>query len=221
MKRFITAVLNAFIKITGYPLKLFALRFNVRYEDKSVQSRRIKGKAIVASNHTNLLNFATMMYLFPFRTLRCVAGEVLYEKGFFMRLFLFMAGAVKVDRNSHDFSFLTVAQRILDKGGVIEIYPEARLPKPGDELPLEFKPSTVYLALESGAPIIPVYHAGKYFKGNKINAMIGKPIDARELYDDNLSQSENIEKITAILRGKIIELREEFERQEAEEAQEK
>ena len=81
MKRFVTAFLNAFIKITGYPVKLFALRFKVRYEDKSVQSRRIKGKAIVASNHTALLDFATMMYLFPFRTLRCVAGEVLYDKG--------------------------------------------------------------------------------------------------------------------------------------------
>ena len=221
MKRFVIAFLNAFIKITGYPVKLFALRFKVRYEDKSVQSRRIKGKAIVASNHTALLDFATMMYLFPFRTLRCVAGEVLYDKGFLMRVFLFMAGALKVDRNSHDFSFITKAQRILDKGGVIEIYPEARLPREGEVLPLEFKPSTVYLALESGAPIIPVYHGGEYLKGEKIKAMIGKPIDARELYDDALSQSENIEKITEYLRGKIIELGEEFERQEAKEAQKK
>ena len=221
MGRIATALLNGFIKITGYPAKLFALRLKVYYEDKTVQSRKIRGKAIVAANHKGLIDFALMMYLFPSRVLRCVAGEVLYEKGFFMRLFLAMAGAVKADRNTHDFSFLAKCRRVLDKGGVVEIYPEARLPKAGEETPLPFKPSTAYLALESGAPIIPVYHEGEYFKGTPIKCIIGKPIDARALYDDALTESENIEKITEYLRGKIVELGNKLHEEEAKEKEEK
>jgi hypothetical protein len=35
--------------------------------------------------------------------------------------------------------------------------------------------------------------------------MIGKPIDVRELYRDDLSEKDNIENINAYVRGKIIE----------------
>ena len=95
---------------------------------------------------------------------------------------------------------------ILDNGGVVEIYPEARIPDPEEAKPLPFKPSTVYLALESGAPIIPVYTNGCYFKWKRARMIIGTPFDAREYYDDALSEKENIENITNLLRERIIDL---------------
>ena len=202
-----------FVKITGWIPQLLVFRIKTYYEDKSVQGKRIRGKAIVVANHRSLFDVGLMMMLFWRRTLRCVVAEVIYTKNLFVRAFIRMMGAIKVDRDSHDFGFLGKCKRILDKGGVVEIYPEARLPRAGEQLPLEFKPSAVYLALESGAPIIPVYHNGNHFSKKRCEMIIGTPFNARELYDESLSEKENISIITEKLRGKIIELREELERQ--------
>lgn len=196
---------NWFVKITGWlPYKLL-VRPKTYHEDRSVQSRKIKGNAIVVSNHNALLDFAVTMFTFPTRTLRCAVAEVMFKKNFLMTLFLKLMGTVRVDRDIHDFSFLGKCKSILSKGGVVEIYPESRLPNPGEERPLEFKTSAVYLALESGAKIIPIYNNAKYFTKDPMRIMIGKPIDVRELYRDDLSEKDNIENINAYVRGKIIE----------------
>lgn len=80
-----------------------------------------------------------------------------------------------------------------------------------DQELLEFKPSVVYLALESNAPIIPVYNNAKYFSGKKSELIIGEPIYMRELYDDNISEKQNISNLTKTLREKILELKDELE----------
>lgn len=202
------------IKLTGWLAWALLVRWRIDYEDRSVQRRRIRGAAIVVPNHTTVMDVAAMLFLFPFRTLRCVVAELMYEKNFFMSFMLRAMGTVKVDRNTHDFDFIGKCKRILDRGGVVEIYPESRLPRVGEETPLEFKPSAIYLALESGAPIIPVYTSGEYFSGGRNRVVIGKPIDARALYDESLGEQENIAVITAHVRGKIIELRDCFCKEE-------
>lgn len=207
---------NWFIKITGCILQMIIFRIKVFYEDRSVQDRRIRGSAIVVSNHNSLMDFGVTLFVFWRRTLRCVVAELMYEKNAFMSFFLKAAGCVKVDRNNHDVSFVERCTKILDKGGVVEVYPESRLPTKDDVGLMEFKPSTVYLALESGAPIIPIYNSGRYFGKEPIRVIIGKPLYLRDLYDDNKSQKENIDNINEFLRGKIIELGKELERQEKE-----
>ena len=206
-------VFNWFVKITAWIPQLFGLRIRTYYEDKRVQGKRIRGKAIIVSNHNSVWDVAVMMFIFWRRTLRCIVAEVMFNKGFFMNMFLKLLGAIRVERESHDFSFLDKSERILSRGGVVEIYPESRLPKEGEERPLEFKPSAVYLALETGAPIIPVYNSRESFKTKRSAVIIGKPINVRELYDDSLDHKDNVEKITKQLRGKIIELGEQLQRQ--------
>ena len=204
---------NWFVKLTGWLPQLLVFRTKVHYEDRSVQSRHIKGKAIVVSNHNYLMDFAALMFVFPTRTLRCAVAEIMYKKNFLMTAFLNALGCVRVDRDSHDFSFLAKLRSILDRGGVVEIYPESRLPRKGEERPLEFKPSYVYLALESGAPIIPVYNNAKQFARERERVIIGKPIYVEDLYDSSLSERENIERINSYVRSRIIELGKELERQ--------
>lgn len=204
---------NWFVKITGWIPQLLIFRTKVHYEDKSVQSRRIKGRAIVVSNHNYLMDFGVLMFVFWRRTLRCAVAEIMYQKNVFMTFLLNALGCVKVERECHDFSFLTRLERVLNRGGVVEIYPESRLPLPGEELPLEFKPSYVYLALETDSPIIPIYNNAKPFGRERERIMIGKPISARELYDERLSEKENINNINTYVRSKIIELGKELEKQ--------
>ncbi len=204
---------NWFVKITGYIPQLFVFRTKIYYEDKKIQGIRIRKKAIVMSNHHTIYDVAGMIFLFPFRTLRCLVAELMFKKNFLMTFLLKMLGAIKVERNTHDFSFIDKSLKVLDKNGVIEIYPEARVPLKGEELPLPFKPSVAYIALHSGAPIIPVATNGKFFHKERARVIIGKPIDVREWYDDSLDEKQNLANITEKLREKIIELNDQLERQ--------
>ncbi len=200
-----------FFKATGWLPFVISSRPKYYYEDKSLQARKIKGSAIVMPDHHDVLDFAAMMYAFPGRNLRCLIAEVIYKKGRLMSAMLRGLGSIRVDRNTNNFSFIDEAVNVLKKGGVVEIYPEARLPVAGEETPLPFKPSVVYIALTSGAPIIPVVTNGKYGKKERLRVLIGKPIDIQQIYRDELDERENTELILNVLRTKIIDLRNELE----------
>ena len=203
--------LNGFVKLTGWPIFALIHRTKYYYEDKAVQSRKIKGKAIIMSDHHAVWDFATMMFAFPGRILRCVIAELMFEKSKLFGWFLKNIGGIRVDRNEQDFAFITKSCEVLDKGGVVEIYPESRIPNAGETTPLPFKPSTVYIALSTGAPIIPVVSSGNYFCSKRLRVLIGKPIDVRELFDDSLDEKANIENINEILRNTIIRLQNELQ----------
>ena len=199
------AFFNYFVKITGWLPAFLILRMKVSYENKKVQRRHIKGKAILVSNHTSVYDYACFLYLFFFRTLRYQMAEVLYKKKL-LALFLKCMGGIYVNRDSMDFSFIDKSKKILDKGGVVGVFPESRLPKEGEARPLPFKESAVLLALESDTPIIPIYTKGNYFSWSRTRVIIGTPINVREYYDIKKTKKENIEIITNLLRDKVIEL---------------
>ena len=206
-------IFHWFVKLTGWIPQRLVFQTRIHYEDRAVQGRHVRSKAIVVSNHHTVMDFAVLMFVFWTRTLRCAVAEIMYQKNMVMTLLLKLLGCIRVERESYDFSFLDRMKRVLDKGGVVELYPESRLAKPGEEKPLPFKPSYVHLALQTQAPIIPVYSNGKLFSKERVQVVIGKPIDVRQLYDNSLSERENIHQINAYVRSKIIALGKQLEEQ--------
>lgn len=207
MKRFV----QCFVRITAWPVQWFCFRTKIYYEDKKVQSRKIKGKAIIVSNHTSVYDFAVMLFVFPFRFLRYLMAELLFRKKILGK-FLKLMGGIKVDRDNYDFSFISKSIDVLDKRGVIGVFPEGRLPTKGESRPLEFKPSAAYIAYLTDAPIIPVYTNGSYFKRKRARVIIGKPIYVCDVIDEKYSEKDNIERINQLIRQKVIELGNELER---------
>lgn len=205
--------LNWFVKITGFPGEVVFYRKKIYYEDKKASNRNIKGGALIISNHTDIYDYPLMMYVFPKRNLHVLVAEITYDMNGFMKWLLKGLGAIRVDRNNHDFAFMSQTTDLLKKGKACLIYPESRLPLENerDHL-LEFKPSYIYSALESGAPIIPVYTNGIYGKLKKkykdrARVIIGKKIYVRDLYDSNKSEKENIAYINDYVKNRIIELK--------------
>jgi 1-acyl-sn-glycerol-3-phosphate acyltransferase len=196
------------VKVTAYPIELVVFRTKIHYEDKSVQGRKIKGPAIIVSNHTSVYDFAQIMQVFFGRHLHCLMADILYRNRP-MRWLLKELDGIKISREGKNFSFVEKSVDILKNGGVIEIYPEARIPEPNEVTPLEFKPSAAYIAILSGAPIIPVYTDGNYFGKGRANVMIGKPINPSDIIDPSLEMSKNIETLTNHIRNKVISLRDE------------
>lgn len=199
-----------FVKITGWPVALACYRTKYYYEDKSSQSRKIKGPAIIISNHTAISDFMVLMYTFYNRNIHTVMADILFNKNKFMKWFLPKMGGLKVCRESNNYSFVDACCNILKNNGIVEIFPEARIPKPHEKKPLEFKPSAAYIALLSGAPIIPVFTNGSYYKKKRAKVIIGKQINVADLVDPNKTEKENIETINCYVRNKIMELENEL-----------
>lgn len=197
---------NWFAKITGWPIQLICFRTKVYYEDKAVQSRRVKGKAIIISNHLSVFDYPVTMFVFFGRTLRSLMSELVMKKPG-LGLLLRMLGGIYVDRDAHDFGFMAKCEHILDKGGVIGICPEGRLPRKGETPPLEYKTGAAYLAFSTDTPIIPMYTNGSYFNLKKrARVVIGTPIYPLQVADPSLTDKENIEKLTRVMRDKIVSL---------------
>ncbi len=197
---------NWFAKITGWPVQFVCFRTKVYYENKKTCSRRIKGPAIIISNHTSVFDYAVYLFVFFSRTLRFQMAEVLYRKkllGWFLR----RMGGIYVDRDARDFGFVTKSEEVLRRGGVVGIFPESRIPKPGEERPLEFKPSAAYIALCADVPVIPGVTNGSYFNFKKrARVMIGEAINVRDLSDPGLGEKEDLKNVSAKLRERVIEL---------------
>ena len=206
MSSFFIAAFNVFTKITAFPIQFACFRTKVYYEDKAAQGRHIKGGAIIISNHTSIFDYAVYIFVFWTRTLRFQMAEVLFKKKW-LSLMLRALGGIFVDRDGHDFGFVAKSQRIIEKGGVVGIFPESRLPKPGEESPLPFKTSAAYIALSTGAPIVPVVTNGSYFTKKRARVLIGKPVYAADFAKEGASDKENLQAASDALREKIIELR--------------
>ncbi len=210
------AFFNWFTKLTAWPIQLVAFRTKIYYEERKVQGRHIKGPAIIVSNHTSVFDYAVYLFVFFTRTLRFQMAEVLFRKKFLGPL-LRMLGGIYVNRDTYDFSFVGKSQAILEKGGVVGVFPEARIPRPEEKRPLEFKPSAAYLAYLAHVPIIPIVTNGSYFNLKKrARVLIGKPIDIGIWWDGSRERRENLNDISGRLRKEIIRLTKELKKREEE-----
>ena len=77
-----------FVKVTGLPLQFFYYRKKIYYENKSSQDRKIKGKALIVSNHKSVYDYPLMMYTFFNRNIRVLISEIMYSKNKIFSWFL-------------------------------------------------------------------------------------------------------------------------------------
>lgn len=199
-------IFNWFAKITGFIPFWIAFRTKVHYVDKALQSRKIKGPAIIMSNHIQLFDYVVYIFVFWRRTIRTQAAEVLWKRPMLGPL-LKQLGAIYVNRTTRDFSFCDESVQLLRDGWVLTIFPEARLPKQGEERPLPFKTSSAYIALQSGVPVIPVVTNGSYmnFK-HRAQVLIGTPVYAADLKKEGKTEKENLRIVSEKFRGIIRDM---------------
>ena len=194
-------IITWFIKITGFIPYVFYYRVKKYYVNKP---KKRKYPAVLISNHTSVMDFPLYMYLYVRRTVRPLAAEILYKKNKFISFTLNNIGAIKVDRDAFDFTFIEKSIEALNKGHDVLIFPESRIPT-NNEL-LEFKSSFVEIVLEADVPIIPLYTNGSYAKKKRAKIIVGEEIYLSKLYDNNLSKKENIQNLTNYVRNTIIDL---------------
>ena len=148
-----------------------------------------KGPVILAGNHRAVVD-SFFLVLMVRRRITFVAKSEYFTgtgvKGAMQRWFFGGAGQVPIDRSGADASraALDTAIGILDKGGVWGIYPEGT--RSPDGCLYKGKTGAIRVALETGAPVIPVVvHGGdavnppgtRMWRFSKVRSTVGEPID--------------------------------------------
>jgi 1-acyl-sn-glycerol-3-phosphate acyltransferase len=204
-KKKMNRLLIATFKITAILPALLTFKWKVYYKNKSVQGKKLPKSAILMSNHTSLMDFAIWVLFFFSRTIRIWMGEVLFTKNKILTWFLYKMGGIFVDRNSAQIDFLSESIETLDNGGIVGVFPEGQLPVNGKPFP--FKPGIVFLALNTDAPIIPIYTDGAMNLFKRTKVVIGEPINIRDYCKSKNPSQDEIKELTSLLQKKTYELK--------------
>lgn len=195
-----------FVKVTGIlPAWLF-LKPRIRLAEGA--KRQLPKSCILISNHISLMDFVVYLLIFPFRTIRFLIAEVLYNRSKLFATFLNLIGGIRVDRDTKSFGFVSDALKVLDDGGTVGIFPQGRLPLKGQQFP--FTVSTAFIAMNTDVPIVPVYTDGNYGITKRVGVVIGAPIYIKELCIEGLGEQEQIAQLTKQLEEKVFALKEEL-----------
>lgn len=196
--KFLVNFMTGFVKVTGFiPAVLFL-------KPRVIRTGSLPKPAILVSNHRSLLDFVLYLVVFPWRTIRFLMAEVLFNKGKLFAWFLSAIGGIRVDRDSRDFSFVSDAIEALDAGETVGVFPEARLPVNGKPFP--FTVSTVFIATHAEAPIVPVFTDGNYGLKKRATVVIGEPFYLTDYLKENVSEEEQLQYLTDILHDKVYDL---------------
>lgn len=207
MKNFtLVSLFVGFVKVTGFlPFWPF-YRHKVYLADGA--KRHLPKPCIMVSNHVKLMDFILYLRVFPFQTLHFPMAEVLFRKNPMFSLLLRLLGGIRVDREAMSFDFVSGCIELLDKGRCLGIFPQGRLPVDGKPFP--FTVSTAFIASHSDAPIVPVYTDGNYGITKRTKVVIGEAFDLKAYCKEGLSEQEQLQQLTDILRQKVYDLAEEI-----------
>ena len=162
---------------------------------------------VFAGNHLSLYDTPVVLACMPRQFLFLV--NIKYVKLPFLGTHLRRSGhfAVDPDDTRASLKILTdAARRIQERGLSVLLFPEGRRSR--DELQ-EFKEGVAYIAIKSGAPVVPFALRGTrevlpigsvHVRGGPVELLLGEPIDPTAY---TLKQREEF---TALLRERIAEL---------------
>jgi glycerol-3-phosphate dehydrogenase (NAD(P)+) len=136
----------------------------LRLSRKGREHTRLRGGMIVASNHRSFLDPFVIGVLLPWRRrLQFVAKVELFEKRW-QGFLLSRLGAFPIRRGQSDETAMETATTIVERGGTVIIFPEGTRIRTGS---LSHPRRGVgRLALETGAPVLPVAVNGSEYVRN-------------------------------------------------------
>lgn len=150
------------------------------------------GPVILAPNHfSNLDHFFSGVY--TSRRIQFMAKSQLFGKNPILTYIFRVGGVFPVRRGHHDDEAFKTAYAILDRGGTVLIYAEGGRSRTGRLG--EPKPGVGRMALESGAPVVPVAIHGslgvrkwRKLRFPKVTVQYGEPITFERVADPTREQ---------------------------------
>ena len=190
IKKFINGVLRIYCKLL------------YRLEIKGIENVPKEGAVLFCGNHVSSVD-AVLVNCFTPRKVRFLGKEELYKIIIFRPL-IKLYKVIMVKRDSKDLNAIKESLKTLKSGECIAIFPEGTrngLEKNNGEM----KNGATYLAIKTGAKIVPIGIRGKIKPFSKIVVNYGEPIDYSQ-YSKQKITKELEEKTTEELKNEIIKL---------------
>lgn len=162
------------------------------------------GGYILCANHTSMSDPFFLVTVFK-RQINFMAKGELFKIPVVSSV-LRGAGVFAVERGSGDMVAIRTAEKIVEDGHILGIFPEGTRHKTG--APRKAKSGIAYIALHTKADILPVsfYREGKFSIFKKTTVRCGDIIPYDELVDPNESDRSNIKRIAVRATDEITKL---------------
>lgn len=165
--------------------------------------RKIKGGALLVSNHTGFFDPVYLMMSLNYRRHHFVATKEFFNNKFKKFLFEKVFLCIMIDRENVGMETIRAITKSLKNGELVSMFPEGKI---SENASLStFKSGAVFMALKSGCPIIPVYIRKRKNIFRRQVTVFGEPIYV-SLKNTDLPAMEYVEKTTETLRKKELEL---------------
>jgi 1-acyl-sn-glycerol-3-phosphate acyltransferase len=205
-----------------FPLLWILAKVEVRHGERIPPT----GPVVVGSNHMSIIDPVYLVKAFwrKGRLARFLAKQSIWKVpviGHIMQ----RSGQIPVDRVGSAASSLRAAEHLVETGKLLLVYPEATLTRDPALWPMKGKTGAARLALESGAPLLPIAHWGAQrlmapygklhwwpFPRKRIVVLVGEPLDLTAWRDRPIDQRALAE-ITDLLMDAITALQAELRRE--------
>lgn len=177
---------------------------HIFYRVKIVGKENIpeEGPAIICGNHLHAFD-SVFLVAYTKRKIHFVAKKELFRHRF-MRWIEKPFGLIPIDRDKHqDIEAMKKSLKVLKDNELLGIFPEGT--RNGMAKHVEIKSGVAYFAVKTGVKVIPIGIKGNFKLFSKVTYNIGKPLEFSE-YVDKKNSKEDLNKITDIIMGNIIEL---------------
>jgi 1-acyl-sn-glycerol-3-phosphate acyltransferase len=138
----------------GRPLSRWLIRRRYDVREHGTAHVPPQGPVIVAANHTGVID-GPLLAIFGPRPVHALTKEEMFEGR--LGPFLHATGQIELDRFTTDLRAIRTCLRVLEHGGAVGIFPEGNR---GAGNLTHFHGGAAYLALVSGAPIVPLMMFG-------------------------------------------------------------
>lgn len=191
-----------FAVATGLLPGLLWLRPRRIYSSPAAKER-IRGGALIVSNHVSLIDPIYLMIAVWYRRHRFVCMEELLSLPL-ARAFFKLAGCIPLDRDNTSFDSFREIIDALKMGELVTVFPEGQV-NVRSGVVNEFKSGVILMSVMSGKPIIPVYIAKPKRFYDRLTAVIGEAFDPSSVCGKRPSAAQ-IKELSAMLLEKEKEL---------------
>jgi len=171
------------------------------------------GPAILVANHTCSPDAAFVTAVCGQPPCFLIADS--YYANPWLRYLFESVQSVAVRRDGWDVAALRQALRRLREKRIVVIFPEGGLSNAGRQRPRRGRCGVAWLALVSGAPVVPVYIAGgprthkvlrAWLTPSRVRLVVGKPVNL-DAYRGRPRNRRLLEEVTALILERVADLR--------------
>lgn len=169
-------LMQDFVRITGAIPLLLAYRPKRLYISKAAK-KKIKGGALLASNHIGYFDSMCLMGAVWYRRHHFVASTELFERRITKFWFSKVCLCLPIEKDKPDMVNIKNIISHVNAGELVTVFPEGHVNQDDNaESISKFKSGIALMAIMSGKPIVPIYIQKRKSVFRRLRVAIGEPI---------------------------------------------